>query len=79
VALPAGCPGGGGELVVERVATQHVEELAAPAGVITRFEVPIGRWVVGGRRVQPRHPEQTSDALGAAGAQLGGRAVAFAG
>jgi hypothetical protein len=31
-----------------------------------------------GQRVQPRHPEQTSDALGAAGAQLGPRAVALA-
>lgn len=30
------------------------------------------------RRVQPRHPEQTSDALGAAGVQVGPRAVALA-
>jgi transposase len=78
VGLPGCCPGCGGELVVERVTTQHVEDLPEPASVITRFEVPIGRCVACGRRVQPRHPEQTSDALGAAGAQLGPRAVAVA-
>jgi transposase len=38
----------------------------------------VGRCRSCGRRVQPRHPEQTSDALGAAGAQLGPRAVALA-
>jgi hypothetical protein len=52
--------------------------LPEPIGVITRFEVPIGRCASCGRRVQPRHPERTSDALGAAGAQLGARAVALA-
>jgi len=78
VGLPARCPGCGGELVTERVAVQHVEELPEPVPLITRFEVPIGRCVSCGRRVQPRHPEQTSDALGAAGAQLGPRAVATA-
>jgi transposase len=78
VQLPGCCPGCGGELVVERVATQHVEDLPEPAPLITRFEVPIGRCRSCGRRVQPRHPQQTSDALGAAGAQLGPRAVGAA-
>jgi transposase len=77
VELPGCCPGCGGALVVERVAVQQVEELPAPAPLTTRFEVQIGRCVACGRRVQPRHPEQTSDALGAAGAQLGPRAVAL--
>jgi transposase len=40
--------------------------------------VQIGRCAACGRRVQPRHPEQVSDALGAAGAQVGPRAVALA-
>jgi transposase len=40
--------------------------------------VHIGRCQVCHRRVQPRHPEQTSDALGAAAVQLGPRAVALA-
>ena len=78
VALPGCCPGCGGELVVERVAAQYVEELPEPASLITRFEVQLGRCVACGRRVQPRHPEQTSTALGAAGAQLGPRAVTLA-
>jgi transposase len=46
--------------------------------VICRYEVHIGRCQVCHRRVQPRHPEQTSDALGAAAVQLGPRAVALA-
>jgi transposase len=77
VELPGWCPGCGGELLVERVAVRHVEELPEPAPLSIRFEVPIGRCRSCGRRVQPRHPEQTSDALGAAGAQLGPRAVAL--
>jgi transposase len=78
VGLPACCPGCGGELALERVATQHVEELPPTLPLVTRFEVQVGRCRVCGRRVQPRHPAQGSDALGAAGAQLGPRAVALA-
>jgi len=51
----------------------------APARpLVTRYQVQIGRCRACGRRVQPRHPEQVSDALGAAGTQLGPRAVALA-
>jgi transposase len=78
VGLPDGCPGCGGELALERVATQYVEELPAPRPLRVCYEVHIGRCRLCGRRVQPRHPEQTSDALGAAGCQLGPRAVALA-
>ena len=78
VGLPACCPGCGGELVLERVATQHVEDLPPTRPLAIRYLVQVGRCRVCGRRVQPRHPEQTSDALGAAGAQLGPRAVALA-
>jgi transposase len=78
VGLPACCPGCGGELALERVAVQYQEELPPARPLVTRFEVRVGRCRVCGRRVQPRHPAQTSDALGAAGAQLGPRAVALA-
>jgi len=78
VGLPACCPGCGGELALERVATQHVEELPPTRPLVTRFEVQVGRCRVCGRRVQPRHLAQSSDALGAAGTQLGPRAVALA-
>jgi transposase len=78
VGLPACCPGCGGALAVERVAAQHVEDLPPARPLVTRFEVQVGRCRACGRRVQPRHPGQTSDALGAAGTQLGPRAVALA-
>lgn len=79
VELPAACPYCGEQLTVERVACQYQEDLPPPpASVITRYEVQIGRCVGCRRRVQPRHPEQTSDALGAAGVQVGPRAVALA-
>jgi transposase len=78
VGLPAGCPGCGGELTLERVAAQHVEELPEPRPLRIRYDIQVGRCRSCGRRVQPRHPEQTSDALGAAAAQLGPRAVALA-
>ena len=78
VGLPGCCPGCGGELVLERVAPQHVEDLPEPRPLSIRYEVQVGRCRSCGQRVQPRHPEQTSDALGAAGAQLGPRAVALA-
>ncbi len=79
VGLPDACPGCGGELGLERIACQYQEDLPPPqASVVCRYEVHIGRCRSCGRRVQPRHPEQTSDALGAAGVQLGPRAVALA-
>jgi transposase len=78
VGLPACCPGCGGELVLERVATQHVEDLPPTRTLATRYELHVGRCRSCGRRVQPRHPAQTSDALGAAGTQLGPRVVALA-
>jgi transposase len=78
VGLPGCCPGCGGELMLERVATQHVEDLPPTRTLVTRYQLHVGRCRSCGRRVQPRHPGQTSDALGAAGNQLGPRAVALA-
>jgi transposase len=72
VGLRDGCPGCGGELVLERVAAQYVEELPQPRPLRIRYDLHIGRCRRCGRRVQP-HPAQTSDTLGAAGAQLGPR------
>jgi transposase len=79
VGLPAACPHCGGRLEVERVVCQYQEDLPPPqASVITRYDLQIGRCLGCRRRVQPRHPEQSSDALGAAGVQVGPRAVALA-
>ena len=77
--LPGCCPGCGGEVVVDRVAEQWQIDLPdQPAAVVTRFNVAVGHCAGCGRRVQGRHREQTSDALGAAGSQVGPRAKAWA-
>src|SRR6266540_622796 len=79
VPLPSRCPHCGGEVIFERLACQHQEDLPPPQSTqITRYELRVGRCRNCRRRVQPRHPEQTSDALGAAGVQIGPRAVALA-
>jgi len=79
VPLPQACPHCGGEVEGERVAQQYQEDFPQPQPtVITRYNVHVGRCRNCRRRIQPRHPEQTSDALGAAGVGLGPRAVALA-
>jgi transposase len=79
VALPDGCPCCGGELDLERVVDQYQEDIpVAVRAHIRLFRVGIGRCRRCGKRVQGRHPLQTSDALGAAGAQVGPHAVALA-
>ena len=45
--------------------------------LVRRFDVAIGRCTACGRRLQGRHPLQTSHALRAAGVQLGPQAVAL--
>jgi transposase len=80
VPLPETCPHcGGHDIAAERVRYQYQEDFPTPAPtLITSYGVHIGRCRDCRRRVQPRHPEQTSDALGAAGVGLGPRAVALA-
>lgn len=76
--LPAQCPACTGALRETTVATQYQEELPVQHRVVRVFRVHIGRCRQCHRRVQGRHPLQTSDALGAAAVQLGPQAVAFA-
>ena len=76
--LPPSCPDCGGPVKPTRVASQFQEELPIPRVVACEFRVEIGACAECGRRVQGRHRLQTSDALGAAGAQLGPQAVAWA-
>lgn len=68
----------GGEICHERTVFQYQEELPEPRPYRRRYAVHVGRCRCCGRRHQGRHPFQTSDALGAAGAMLGPRAVALA-
>lgn len=76
--LPECCPDCGGDLCFERDAGQYQTELPERRPVVTRFVVRIGRCTNCKKRVQGRHHEQTSDALGAASSQVGPNALALA-
>jgi transposase len=76
VAAPEKCPDCGGPLTVERVDTQYQEEIVRRT-YVRRFHIPICRCQHCAKRVQGRHPLQTSDALGAAAVQVGPEAVAL--
>lgn len=77
-ALPAQCPDCDGAVRETGIATQYQEELPVQRPLVRAFQVHIGQCTQCRRRVQGRHPLQTSDALGAAAAQLGPQAIAFA-
>ncbi|MGH9190708.1 MAG: IS66 family transposase [Acidimicrobiales bacterium] len=75
--LPERCPHCGDGLDFERWAEQFQAELPELRPTVTRFRVGVGRCRGCKARVQGRHPEQVSDALGAAGSQVGPRAMAW--
>jgi len=77
VPLPHACPHCGGGVTETRVATQIQEDLPVVQPHVRRFKVHVGCCCQCGRRVQGRHPLQTSDALGAASTHLGPQAVAL--
>ena len=76
--LPLQCPRCQHAVRPRRVAMQYQEELPVQRPLVRAFRVEIGTCTHCHRRVQGRHPLQTSDALGAAAVQLGPQAVAFA-
>jgi transposase len=57
---------------------QYQTEVPRVKPTVTQFNVPAGCCCRCGCRVQGRHPEQTSDALGAAASQLGPLALGLA-
>ena len=61
------------------MASQYQEELPVVRPVVRRFDIEVGHCSQCQRRVQGRHVLQTSDALGAAGVQLGPGVVALVG
>jgi hypothetical protein len=80
VPSPAECPAcrtplGGATFVVH---DQYQIDLPEPRPIVTRFLVPVARCPACRRRIQGRHPEQTSDALGAAAVQYGPRLLGLA-
>jgi transposase len=68
--LPAACPGCGGAVHQTGVRLQYQTEIPRRP-LVRQFHVHGGRCRRCGRRVRGRHPLQTSDAVGAAAAQLG--------
>jgi transposase len=78
VSLPSLCPDCGGEVEFERTAEQFQVDLPPMRPVTTKFNVRVGHCKGCGKRVQGRHAEQTSDALGAASSQVGPSAKAWA-
>ena len=74
--IPARCKCGG-ETVWDETQPQFQEDIIRKT-IIRRFDVQIGHCACCGRRVQGRHPLQTSDALGAAQVQIGPEALSLA-
>lgn len=78
VPAPPTCPACGGAVEDTHVTVQYQEDLPPVRPLVRRFDIHVGRCRGCGRRVQGRHPLQTSDALGAAAVQMGPEAVATA-
>jgi transposase len=76
-ALPGACPDCDGPVAETSVVPQYQTEIPRRP-VVRRFNVHVGHCRQCGRRVQGRHPLQTSDALGAAASQVGPDAQAAA-
>jgi transposase len=77
VPLPPHCPHCHGDVTETRVEPQYQEDLPVVRPYVRRFDVSVGCCRRCGRRVQGRHPLQTTDALGAASTHLGPQAVAL--
>jgi len=75
--LPEACPHCQGPLVETEVAEQFQTDIPRQP-IVRQFRVHRGHCTRCGRRVQGRHPLQTSDALGAAASQIGPDAQAAA-
>ncbi len=80
VPVPEDCPACGASLDEAAVTIHDQFQIEIPPArpVVTRFRVPVLRCPACFVRIQGRHPEQTSDALGAAAVQFGPRLLGFA-
>src|SRR5207249_816968 len=77
VPLPKACPDCGGRVVHDDTQPQFQEDIVRQT-IVRRFDVQTGHCTDCERRVQGRHPLQTSDALGAAQVQVGPQALTLA-
>lgn len=76
VPLPNQCDCGG-RIVHDNTQPQFQEDIVRQT-IVRRFDVEIGHCTGCGKRAQGRHPQQTSDALGAANVHLGPEALSLA-
>jgi transposase len=77
--LPPACPDCGGQVVEDDVQTQYQIDIPRPIPVsVTQFSIHVGHCEICGQRLQGRHAEQTSDAIGAAAVQIGPNALGLA-
>lgn len=73
------CPYCEGPVQLAGVARQYQSDIPPVVPITTEFEIHYGTCERCGRRVQGRHPEQTSDAVGeVGGVQIGPQAIALA-
>jgi transposase len=77
VPLPEQCPQCGGGVEFQRSEPQYQEEIVRRTWV-RRFDIAVGCCRRCGRRVQGRHPLQSSDAVGVGAVQIGPEALALA-
>ena len=78
VPLPKCCPHcGGSDVQPESCQAQYQEEIVRRT-VVRRFDIAVGRCRGCARRVQGRHPLQTSEAVGVGAVQLGPEALTLA-
>lgn len=68
----------GGDLVDHTIQVQYQVEIPPVTPIVTQFNIESARCEQCGERFQARHPEQTSDALGAAAVQIGPKALGLA-
>ncbi len=78
VPMPDACPCCQGGLDFEDEVDQYQQEIVQVPGHVRRYRIARGRCRDCGRRAQGRHPDQSSDAIGAAGSQIGPQAIAIA-
>ena len=77
VPLPECCPDCGGKVKFDSQQTQYQEEIVRQT-IVRRFDIEVGACRDCGRRVQGRHPLQTSDAVRVGNVQLGPEALTLA-
>ena len=71
------CPDCGGFVEVVEVQSQYQTDIPPIHPVTTRFDIEVGQCHRCGKRMQGRHREQTSDALGSAAVQIGPQSLAL--